>query len=171
MQKVCHSGEGVGGSGKKMTKCDMGGRGVNWKSDITHPKIQSNKFSFLQFSIFKRPQSSLKIEPFWPSMYLKSFLTPYLVADSVVFESSKISFHHCCFHTLITSHRFPFGISSIFPVHITFFFMKKFVTFWWVTWGEEGREKRWLSVTWGEGGSKMALFGVTYFLHGPLGYF
>ena len=133
MQKVCHSGEGVGGSGKKMTKCDMGGRGVNRKSDVTHPKIQSNQFSFLQFSIFKRPQSSLKIEPFWPSMYLKSFLTPYLVADSVVFESSIISFHHCCFHTLITSHRFPFGISSIFPVHavyITFFFMKKFVTFW-----------------------------------------
>ena len=87
-------GEWGGGSGKKMTKCDMGGRGVNRKSDVTHPKIQSNQFSFLQFSIFKRPQSSLKIEPFWPSMYLKSFLTPYSVADSVMFERSVISFYH-----------------------------------------------------------------------------
>ena len=148
----------------------MGGRGVNWKSDITHPKIQSNKFSFLQFSIFKRPQSSLKIEPFWPSMYLKSFLTPYLVADSVVFECSIISFHHCCFHTLITSHRFPFGISSIFPVHavyITFFFMKKFVTFWWVTWGGGGSREKMTMCDMGGGGSKMAIFRVTYFLHGP----
>ena len=141
-----------------MTKCDMGGRGVNWKSDITHPKIQSNKFSFLQFSIFKRPQSSLKIEPFWPSMYLKSFLTPYLVADSVVFECSIISFHHCCFHTLITSHRFPFGISSIFPVYrvyITFFFHEKVCHFLVSDMGGEGgQEKRWQRVTWGEGAQK-----------------
>ena len=112
IQKVCHSGEGGGGLGKKMTKCDMGGRGVKRISDVTHPRIQSNQFSFLQYSIFKCPQIFLKINPFWPSKFLKSFLTSYSLADSVAFERSVISFYHCCFHTLVTSHRFPLSISS-----------------------------------------------------------
>ena len=90
MQKVCHSGEGGGGEGKKMTKCDMGGEGVNRKSDITHPKIHSNQFSFLQVSIFKSPHIFLKIDPFWPSKFLKSFLTTSSLIDSDAFERSVI---------------------------------------------------------------------------------
>ena len=82
-----------------MTKCDMGGRGVKRISDVTHPRIQSNQFSFLQYSIFKCPQIFLKINPFWPSKFLKSFLTSYSLADSVAFERSVISFCHCCFCT------------------------------------------------------------------------
>ena len=110
MQKVCHSGEGGGGPAKRWQSVTWG-EGVKRKSDVTHRRIQSNQFSFLQFSIFKSPQSFLKINPFWPSKCLKSFLTSYSLADSVAFERSVISFYHRCFHTLVTTHRFPLGIS------------------------------------------------------------
>ena len=163
MQKVCHSREGGGGSGKKMTKCDMGGRGVKRKSDVTHHKIQSNQFSFLQFSILKSLQSFLRINPFWPSKFLKSFLTRYLLVDSIAFERSVISFYY----TLVTK-------SPISPQYIIqhrqflFIFSVKVCHFLVSDIGGGGQEKWWQSVTWGEGGgSKMTLFRVTYFLHGP----
>ena len=38
--------QGGGGLGKKMTKCDKGGRGVEPKSDVTHPKKNLFQISF-----------------------------------------------------------------------------------------------------------------------------
>ena len=154
-------GEGGRGIGQKDDKVWHGGRGVNRKSDVTHPKIHSNQFSFLQLSIFKSPQSFLKIDPFWPSKFLKRFLTTYSLANSVAFQRSAISSYHCCFHPLVTSHRFPIGISSIIPVQavfITFFSVKSLSLFGEWHGGEGGREKRWQSVTWGGGGLKNGPF-------------
>ena len=43
LHKVCHSGEGDGGSGKKLTKCDMGGGGQN----LIEPIFIFTIFNFL----------------------------------------------------------------------------------------------------------------------------
>ena len=162
-------GGGGRGVGQKDDKVWHGGRGVKRISDVTHPRIQSNQFSFLQYSIFKCPQIFLKINPFWPSKFLKSFLTSYSLADSVAFERSVISFYHCCFHTLVTSHRFPLGISSNKAVFIYLFSVKSLSLFGEWHGGEGGREKRWQSVTWGGGGLKNGPFWSDILFVWPLG--
>ena len=139
----------------------MGGRGVKRISDVTHPRIQSNQFSFLQYSIFKCPQIFLKINPFWPSKFLKSFLTSYSLADSVAFERSVIS---SIFILLSQVTDFPSVYHQIQAVLTYIFSVKSLSLFGEWHGGEGGREKRWQSVTWGEGGSKNGHFGVTYFL-------
>ena len=60
---------------------------------------------------------------------------------------------------------------STYEEILTYFVWSEFVTFWWVTWGGGGSKQMMTkSDMGGEGGSKNAIFGVTYFLHGPLGW-
>ena len=53
MEKVCHSGEGGGGSGKKMTKCDMGGGGSSEKVTSLTTKFNQTNFHFSNFQFSK----------------------------------------------------------------------------------------------------------------------
>ena len=124
MQEECHSGEGGGGRAKRWQSVTWG-EGVNRKSDVTHPKMESNQFPFLQFSIFKSLKSFSKIKTFWPSKFLRSFLKP---PTRCIGE--------------VTSHQFPLGISSIIPVQTMFvnFFFSKSCHFL-VTWGGRGVER------------------------------
>ena len=152
-------GGGGGGSGKKMTKCDMGGRGVKRKNDVTHHKIQSNQFSFLQFSILKSPQSFLIINPFWSSKFLKSSLTTYSLAHREAFQRSLL--YSSSNHKSPISHRYIIHCPRTGSIYY-FFLIKS---------GKRGSREKMTKCDMGGGGSKMALFGVTYFLHGPLAPF
>ena len=136
----------------------MWGEGVKRKSDVTHPRIQSNQFSFLQFSIFKSPQNFLKINPFWRSKFFKSFLTSHSLADRIAFERSVITFYHCCIHFLVTNHRFPLGISSNTGSFYLLFFTEKFVTFCRVTWGGGRSREKMTKCDMGGGGLKNGPF-------------